>query len=501
MAASNQSINLTNLLLFLRTVEGNNTLAHQHLQQATEQVSRILPTLTIDGQVNVAEAQGQADLAFAYIENARELTILNQYNLAEYLLFFRVAHPELSNPATVPTNLRWVSHIPINRSPFIILEDSNDPSTAPPLTYHDTVRARAREYSRLLGMINPDGSIRYLPQPPLAQPTHILSELYTSDRPRITYPIELRSTVQCNTTRINEHISTSQQPGPSGTCYNAPATQTASFVPSSPVNARPWRRFWWRGARDEDLDRLEGIPIEEHVCLLTEYIHTHYPLSNNSSPSSSNIQDSSPESPFHDALVIGRVSGATIPTTDANGHTVTDPNAGMQERPISIHSSPLNSRSLSPRRILCGASSGEEDPNDYPGYTDPRDPDHRIIADTGVQTLRDPMPSPTSDSSHSYVSFASSDGNSDRQEHQRRKHQRVTYTVGSPSAPSSAHIPRLEHATTPSPVSSTSTFITPLQGPSPSPQPRYIHPRSDNYDDNYDDVTESNITGDPVGDF
>ncbi|KAI0070782.1 hypothetical protein K474DRAFT_1679892 [Panus rudis PR-1116 ss-1] len=288
-----------NLLLFLRTIEANNMLAHQHLQQATEQVSRILPTSTVDGQVNAADAQGRADLAFAYIENACELAILNQYNLAKYLLFFRVTHSELPIPATVPMNLHWVTHVPTNQSPSIILKDPNDPATAPRPMYHDTVCAQACEYSRLLGTINPN---------------------------------------------------------------------------SSSLHTEPRGRFYWRGARDEDLNRLEGIPIEEHVRLLTEYIHTHYPLTDNSSSSSSNVQDATSESPFHDALVIGRISGTTIPR----------------------------------------ASPGEEDPNDYPGYTDPHDPDHRVIADIGVQTSRDQMPSSASDSSHSYISFASFNGNSDR---------------------------------------------------------------------------------------
>ncbi|KAI0070781.1 hypothetical protein K474DRAFT_1713030 [Panus rudis PR-1116 ss-1] len=327
MAAPNQSIDLTNLVLFLRTIEANNTLAHQHLQQATEQVSRIIPALTTRGQVNVADAQGRADLAFTYVENARELTILNQYNLAEYLVFFRVTHPELSIPATVPMNLHWIAHLSANQSPSFILEDPNNPATAPPPTYHNTVRQQAREYSQLLGTINPDGSIRHLPQPPHPRPTHLLSELYTSDQPRLTHPIQLQPPVRHNETRAPEQISTGWESNSSHSAHHSSTTRT----PSS-------------GAWDEDLNRLEGVPIEDHIRLLTEYIHACYPVSNNASPTSTGVRDPSPESPFHDVLVIARMNRQG----GAHSPGVLDL-LGTREHLITVASSPKQSPSPSPR--------------------------------------------------------------------------------------------------------------------------------------------------------
>ncbi|KAI0071016.1 hypothetical protein K474DRAFT_1712836, partial [Panus rudis PR-1116 ss-1] len=159
--------------------------------------------------------------------------------------------------------------------------------------------------------------------------------------------------------------------------------------------------------------------------------------------------------------------------------------------------------------------------------------------------------SPSSDSTHSYESFNSSDGNSSRYTtvtehltHEQTGQGHMTFRVkrhretgqeqdwvrsqiaqrraGPPrhhdqpprfprSIPSRRVFTRIgpntflarraENRASSSTPSSPTTFTTPAQGPTPSPEPRPIRPPSDDYDTDYDDVAESNLTGEPVGDY
>ncbi|KAI0070779.1 hypothetical protein K474DRAFT_1713026 [Panus rudis PR-1116 ss-1] len=307
MATPTQTLDLTNLLLFLRTIQANNVLAHQHLQQATEQVSRVLAGPIVD----MIHAQGQADLAFTYIKNAHELAMLNQYNLAEYLQFFQISYPTIHDPPTPPMNRRWTCIPHFGQPPRIILEDPNDPTTTPPATYYDIIRTRAREHSHLLGMINANGTPRYPPQPTPPRITHLATTLYTTDELRLVYPVRISIMNDGNATRIPQQPTSNPfRMPPSPTNYASTTARAASTVSTSPSDSLPRRRFWWRGARDENLEHLNGVSVENRVQQLVEYINTRYPKSKHGAGPSALLRDDSDEPSPHDSLIIAREYGA-----------------------------------------------------------------------------------------------------------------------------------------------------------------------------------------------